>query len=135
VSRANRRESNLLLLLSSLLGIALVAACGGKAVVDGSGGNDGSGTSKSTGASPVCFTSEPSSELFECGFGTTGSGAGPCERRVCDTAGNEWRSSCEDKGCVCFFNGSVKCSCVIQGDATLCDGVTPSCCPEPFPPF
>lgn len=102
---------------------------------DGAGG-DGAGSSvDSTGASAVCFTAEPSSELFECGFGTTGSGMGPCERRICDTAGNEWRSSCEDQGCVCFFNGSVKCSCSLQGDGSFCDGATPSCCPEPFPDF
>ena len=84
------------------------AACGGTVVIvedDGSGGSGAASSVDSTGASAVCFTSDPSSELFECGFGTTGSGMGPCERRVCDTSGNEWRSSCEGQGCVCFFNG------------------------------
>ncbi|HHH30430.1 MAG TPA: hypothetical protein ENK57_19105 [Polyangiaceae bacterium] len=123
-----------------VLGVAFTAACGGTVVIaadDDGGGTGGAGASSvtSTGSSAICFTTEPSSDLFECGFGTTGSGVGPCERRICDAAGNEWRSSCEDQGCVCFFNGTVKCSCSLQGEGLFCDGVTPSCCPEPFPDF
>lgn len=127
-------------LVALLLAVGGMASCGGKAVVDDGVGSGGSGASPSvggsTGSSPLCSTTDPSSDLFECGGGTTGSGAGvPCERRLCDTAGNEWRSSCEGQGCVCFFNGAVRCSCSLQGDGTFCDGMTPSCCPEPFPPF
>jgi hypothetical protein len=123
-----------------MLGAAAVT-CGGKAVVDdgvvgsgGAGGSDAS-SSDSTASSVLCSNVDPSSELFECGFGTTGSGAGPCERRVCDTAGNEWRSSCEDKGCVCYFNGSVRCSCALDGNGEFCTGSVPSCCPDPYPAF
>lgn len=145
VAKTSRRRRAALTALRT--GMALTAcavlvatACGGTVIIseDDGGGIGGAGagpTTNSTGASAVCFTSDPSSELFECGFGTTGAGMGPCERRICDTAGNEWRSSCEGQGCVCFFNGSVKCSCSLQGDGTFCDGATPSCCPEPFPEF
>ncbi|MEZ4438006.1 MAG: hypothetical protein R3B72_02900 [Polyangiaceae bacterium] len=133
--RGRGRSLAYLLILAAMA--AAAATCGGTAIIDGPLGTGGAGGSSQGGedGSPVCVTSDPVGEVFECGFGTTGSGMGPCERRICDIDGNEWRSSCEDQGCVCFYNGSVKCSCALQGEGTFCDGVRPSCCPEPFPPF
>ncbi|APR87416.1 hypothetical protein A7982_12765 [Minicystis rosea] len=111
------------------LALAVVmAACGGKVVVDvGTGGTttssgDGGGIG---GAS--CFNPPDPDSLSFCG----GSGGpGQCENDFCDAKGNVWAASCKSKTCQCLFNNSVVCTCALNGDGDFCLG-TPHCCPLP----
>ena len=125
-------------LLFGFVATAVASNCGGSAVVDGGvGGGSDSSDGGSTTSSFICDTPEPVGTLTDCGA-TIGSGAGlpsECEVAVCDAADNEWRSSCDDEGCVCYFNGSARCSCVVDQGGAICIGSTPSCCPDPFPAF
>ena len=111
--------------------LVIAIGCGGKAIVDehlgtgGQGGDDGS---------PLCATPEPNGSLYECGSSTS-SGSGSCSTILCDSDGKGWESSCSGNACNCNFNhNEVNCTCVQSGGGSFCDGVTPSCCPAPFPP-
>lgn len=120
------------------------SACGGTAVVDGQSGigGDGSGgdpttttTSPSTGSAVICVTPDPINTPVGCSSGVSVGSGQPvkCDTAVCDGV-NQWTSSCEGNGCSCSLNGTVRCSCVVEGGGELCTGSTPSCCPSPFPP-
>ena len=118
-------------------GLGLIAAwfgCGGKAVVDDSQPGTGGGSSTADGRGgpyELCMTTTPIADLVPCG---AEGGPGSCNSALCDGV-NRWVSSCDDNGCVCYFNGAVRCSCISDGAGQFCDGKTPSCCPSPFPEF
>jgi len=106
----------------------VLLACGGKATVDEPLGAGGQGGDDSY---PLCVTPEPNGPLTVCGSSAS---SGSCSTIVCDADGKGWESSCAGQACSCNYNyHEVQCSCSISY-GTFCDGVTPSCCPAPFPP-
>jgi hypothetical protein len=136
-------ERTLLFTVGVIATMTVAYSCGGTAVVDGNNPNAGGGNnagggvqpSSSTGQYMVCSTPDLQGQQFDCGGGTSGVGAGQpvqCESRLCVNQ-HEWWSQCQGQGCVCYLDGMVQCSCVLEGAGQFCDGSTPSCCPEPFP--
>jgi hypothetical protein len=129
------RPPRQILALACALGLAF--SCGGTAIVDGDFGDGGAasdgGGPTSTGQFMVCSTPDPVNTPVPCSTGASGA-AGVCGSAVCDGV-NEWRSTCEADGCVCYLNNMVRCSCALDGPGEFCNGFTPSCCPEPFPDF
>jgi hypothetical protein len=116
----------------ALFGASVVAACGGRAVLEDDLGVGGAGASATTGVGdPLCVTPSPVGDLFECG--TTGAGApGECSTSDCDAEGTSWAQTCTAESCVCTFNGATKCICVAnQPGGDFCGG-TPKCCPAPW---
>lgn len=109
----------------------LVAACGGKAVIDDPIGGGGAGGDSSTGSVSFCQTAAPVGTVRDCGgsAAVTSGGDIVCERAVCDDGGNTWTASCTGNGCACLFNGVVACTCSVEG----ADACSKPCCPAPFP--
>src|SRR4030095_8306280 len=79
--------------------------------VGSSGGRQGGAAPTST-STPLCTTPQPVGALQGCSTGvSSGSGAPPqCASSLCDTAGNEWSSLCQDQGCQCLFNRTLRLS-------------------------
>lgn len=140
----------------ALVAAAVIAACGGKAVIDpdtgvggqgaapgtggvpGAGGQPGVGGQPSVGgaglgtmggSAPSCDTPVPVGSVENCtGTATSGTGSFECASFACDNGGNTWTTSCNETGCTCSFNGQPVCSC--GGGTPNCQS---SCCPTPFP--
>jgi hypothetical protein len=121
------------------LGIAamavVIAACGGKVVVDGLGDNSGGAsnltTSTASGSPQKCGDVQipaPASLLgCSASVGVGGAGAS-CQTDLCDSAGNIYTSLCQGSTCACQFNGFTKCGCSISGVTNFCTEASP-CCP------
>jgi hypothetical protein len=118
--------------------LAVVAACGGKAVIDdplGAGGA-GAGNAVDDDGSPLCFTPDPVGDTFVCDESSSAGSGAPleCVTTLCDEDANLWTSKCVGDACECIFNFEQRCICSINEPGnTFCQGL-PSCCPSPFPP-
>jgi hypothetical protein len=124
-------------------GVVLLAACGGKVVVDhgglglgGAGGiSTGSDVGGNTSTAPSstgdgsCFNPPDPAALHSC---NASAGAGgttiTCERAFCDGQGDTWTATCTPTTCQCALNTKVLCTCALDGPGNICGG-TPSCCP------
>jgi hypothetical protein len=115
----------------------LLAACGGKVVVDvgGAGGTNtgGAGPGPNTsgpgqgGGSSSCLAPPDPATLMWCGG--TGSGPPPtCMVSYCDIQGNRYEADCEPTTCLCKLNDETVCTCALNGPGDICGG-TPHCCP------
>ena len=121
-----------------LFALALLTACGGKAVIDdpAGGGGAGAGFTDDDGGSPICATPDPVGALFVCDESSSVGSGGPfeCSTTVCDDQANLWTSKCKGDVCECIHNFNQRCICKINEPGnTFCAGI-PSCCPAPFPP-
>jgi hypothetical protein len=114
--------------------VLAAASCGGKAVVDRLGTQDGAGGDGGGGGggpSGICATPEPYGGTIVCATGTTADG---CYRELCDAASSSWRATCNAAGCACSYNdGEHACSCTGGSLDPFCTAGGPSCCPNPFP--
>jgi hypothetical protein len=118
--------------------VGILAACGGKVVVDGSpsgtggtlaatGGGSNLGTGGTTmlsgnGGGVSCFTLPHT--LAQCSV-TSGT---PCVITYCeDPEGVTWSAECQATACQCLRNGEEICTCALSGAGDICAG-TPDCC-------
>jgi len=126
---------------TAVLTIALLAACGGNVVVDGTPGAGGAGGSTSsssgttatvapggTGGSTDCFNPPSQAELTACGTTSGGAGSG-CEFDFCDAHANVWAAKCNGAACACTLNNSVLCSCALDVAGDICAGAANCCFP------
>jgi hypothetical protein len=115
--------------------VLVVAACGGKVVVDGVGDNSGGAsnqtTSTASGSPHTCgdvVIPSPAS-LMGCSAAVgAGGGALGCQSDLCDGAGNTYSAVCSGSTCSCVFNGDTKCGCTTEGVTDFCTQ-SPPCCP------
>ena len=113
-----------------------VAACGGKVVVDGLGGNTGGASSQSTSTTTASGTPQgcgdivlPSpGELIGCGGVVVFGPPKTCETDMCDANGNVFGAICTGSTCSCQLNGFTKCGCTTEGVTDFCAS-GPACCP------
>ena len=115
----------------------LVAACGGKVVVDGVGDNSGGASNLTTSATTASGTPQSCGDLvipapgslMGCGGGVgVGGGSPGCVSDLCDSAGNSYEAVCTGNICSCRLNGFEKCGCTTAGVTDFCIQAPP-CCP------
>lgn len=117
-----------------LAALIVIAACGGKAVIDPVGGGGSGASPEDDDGSPICFTPDPTGETFICDEGgSTGPDGASCFITLCDEDANLWTSECEGDSCQCYFNFDLRCTCTINEPGQTFCGTMPSCCPAPFP--
>jgi hypothetical protein len=115
--------------------LALVAACGGKVVINeeelGQGGDGGgsASVSGSSGPSQVCPWPDPVGDVMFCGSAAAG---GQCSTAYCDQNGNVYESDCSAMACQCKHNSVIKCTCALNELGNICDGTSQPCC-SPIP--
>src|SRR5690348_285912 len=95
--------------------VAVVSACGGNVVGDGSGastggtaGASGTRTQPGTGAAS-CFNLPPRASPSLCGgCGGRGSCTTICS---CGDPAGSWEADCSGSSCQCLYSGTVLCDC------------------------